>query len=384
MSIPINKSLDDIRTDMFARIDVVQEEYVAKGWLPAKLNLNKGVFRGLIELWCWGLYQLYLFLAVVLAMAFPLQSEDDWLDLHLEQVACTKKPATKTRGSVVFTRIEAGGNVPIPAGRIVRTLPDGLGKVYRFVTTEAAVLLSGALEVTVPAEAEEYGQAANVTAGQIAEIVTTIPGVDGVENRADWLTSEGADKETTEAAHERYRLAWMGNNGLTKYAYMSWALEIAGAIAVKVLDQHPRGQGTLDVVIKSTAGVPTQTLINAVTANIDGKEAINDDWLVKGPTPTNIDIVANLVLISGDPAAILAEAESRLRALFEGPSQVAGVAPLQIGEDVTMDRLIATVMAVEGVKEIGWTSPAASVVIPEDGLAVLQSLALTNSWAGEA
>ena len=384
MSIPINKSLDDIRTDMFVRIDAVQDEYAAKGWLSARLNLNKGVVRGLIELWCWGLYQLYQFLAFVLQMAFPLLSEDDWLDLHAGQVVLARKTATKATGLIVLTRTETAGNVPIPAGRIVRTLPDGQGKVYRFVTTAAAVLPAGALEVTVPVEAEEYGQASNVTAGQIVEIVTTIPGVDGVENRADWLVSEGADVETDKALRERYRLAWQGNNGLTKYAYMSWALEIAGVIAARVLDQHPRGQGTLDVVIKSSAGVPTQTLIDAVTLNIAGKEAINDDWLVKGPTPTSIDIVAELVLTSGDPVAILAEAEGRLRALFEDPSQVDGVAPLQIGEDVTKDRLVATVMAVGGVKEIVWTSPAASVVIPEDGLAILQSLVLSSSWAGEA
>jgi uncharacterized phage protein gp47/JayE len=384
MSIPINKSLDDIRTDMFARIDAVQDEYAAKGWLPARLNLNKGVVRGLIELWCWGLYQLYQFLLFVLQMAFPLLSENDWLDLHADQVVLDRKPSTKASGVVVFTRAETAGNVPVPAGRVVRTLPDGQGNVYRFVTTEAAVLPAGALEVLVPVEAEEYGRGSNVTAGQIVEIATTIPGVDGVENRADWLVSEGADAETDKALQERYRLAWQGNNGLTKYAYMAWAFEVAGVIAVTVLDQHPRGQGTLDVVIKSTAGVPTQTLIDAVTANIDGKAAINDDWLVKGPTPTNIAIAANLVLTSGDPASILAEAESRLRALFEDPSQVDGVAPLQISEDVTMDRLVAAVMAVGGVKEIVWTSPVASVVIPDDGLAVLQSLSLTSSWAVEA
>lgn len=384
MSIPINKTLDEIRTEMFARIDTVQDEYAAQGWLPVRLNLNKGVFRGLIELWCWGLHQLYLFLAYILTMAFPLLSEEAWLELHAGQVELVKKAATKASGSVVFTRVVTTGNVPIPAGRIVRTKPDAQGKVYRFVTAAASVLLDGTAEVTVPVVAEDYGQAANVTVGQITEIVTTIPGVDGVENRVGWLSSEGSDTETDKALRERYRLAWQGNNGLTKYAYKSWALEIAGVIAVEVLDQHPRGQGTLDVVIKSTAGVPTQILIDAVTANIEGKEAINDDWLVKGPTPAGVDIAGELVLLSGDPTVIVAEAESRLRALFEDPSQVEGIEPLQIGEDVPLDRLVATVMAVGGVKNIVWASPLADVVIPEDGLAVLQSLALTWSWAAEA
>jgi len=150
MSIPINKTLDEIRTEMFARIETIQDEYAAKGWLPVRLNLNKGVFRGLIELWCWGLHQLYLFLAYILTMAFPLLSEEAWLELHAGQVELTKKAATKASGTVVFTRVGTTGNVPIPAGRIVRTQPDALGKVYRFVTTAASVLLDGTTPKSSP------------------------------------------------------------------------------------------------------------------------------------------------------------------------------------------------------------------------------------------
>lgn len=384
MSIPINKTLDEIRTEMFARINEVQAEYSSRGWLPRVLNLNKGVFRGMMELWCWGLHQTYRFLVFVLKMAFPMLSEKDWLDLHANQVSLDRKPATKARGTVFFYREDDEGNVPLPAGRIVRTRADARGVVYRFVTTEAAVLQDGETEVEVAVEAEEYGQASNVTVGQIAEIVTVVPGVDGVENRAEWLLSEGANTETDQALRARYRLAWQGNNGLTKYAYKSWALEVPGVITVKVVDQHPRGQGTLDVVIKGTAGVPTESLIQAVEANIAGKEAINDDYLVKGPEAENIEIEAELVLISGNPEDIVAEAEARLRALFEDPNQVEGIEPLQIGEDVTLGRLIATVMAIPGVKETVWTAPAASAPVAADGLAVLESLNLTWSWAEEA
>ncbi len=386
----IARPLAEIRQDLYDRLAVKQEEYAISGWLPTRLNLNKGVVRGLLELWGWGLYQLYQFLLLVLNQAFPDTATGAWLDLHCSAVGVTRKGQTKASGAVVFVRDAAAGNVPIPAGRIVKTLPDGAGRVYRFVTTADAVLPAGATEVTVPAEAEDYGQGANVTAGQISEVATTIDGIDGVENRADWLTSEGADAEGDESLRGRYTLAWKQLNGCTKHAYEAWALEVAGTVSAKILDQHPRGQGTVDVVIRGTAGLPTQTLIDAVTANIlgtgndDEKIPINDDVLVKGPTPVYVAIIAELELTSGVPAEVLAAAEARERALFDSTAPVAGITPMEIGQDAPIDLLKWPMMGVSGVKRITFTSPAGDTEVPADGLAVLQSIELSYTMASEA
>lgn len=389
MSTPVNKTLDEVRGDLYARIAEVQAEYAAKGWLPAYLNLNKGVVRGLIELWAWGLYQLYAYLALVLEQAFPDTAGTAWLDRHADQLELPRRPATKARGVVIFSRSGTAGNVRIPAGRIVRTVPDALGQVYRFVTTADVVLPAGQTEVAAPVEAEEYGRAANATPGLIREFSTHVPGVEAVTNRADWLTSEGADEETDEALRARYRLAWLANNGVTKYAYAAWALEVPGVVSVSILDQHPRGQGTVDVVIKGAAGLPTQALLDRVAAAIQGDETtprapINDDWRVLAPTPVPVSIEAAIEYVSGAPALILAQAETRLRALFEDPTRIAGVTPLQIGEDLPLDRLVATVMAVPGVKRLRIASPAADVAVPASGLAVLTGLALAPVLASEA
>lgn len=379
MSIPVSKTLEEVRTDLFAKIGSVQQE----GWLPQYLNLNRGPVRGMIELWAWGLYQLYQFLALILGQAFPLTATGSWLDLHCHQVNVTRKTATKAKGTVYFTRAGTSGNVPISAGKIVKTKPDGQGNVYRFVTLEDVVLQDGGTEVVAPVEAEEYGQRANVTAGHICEISTTIPGIDAVENRSDWLEREGADEESDNGLRERYVLAWKDVNGATKYAYESWARSVVGVIGVKIADQHPRGQGTVDVILKGAAGIPTQDLIDAVDAVVQDKRPINDDVLVKGPTAVNVTISAELELTHGTAADILAEAENRLNALFLDPSLVADVSPLQIGQDVTMDMLVCIIMAVDGVKKINWTSPVADVQVDDDELAVLESITLTSVWASE-
>lgn len=378
----VSKSLDDIRQSMFDRLTAKQQEYAAAGWLPIQLNLNKGIVRGLIELWCWGLWQLYQFLAVILAQAFPDTATGLWLDLHCQQVGITRKPATKAAGTIHFTRIAAAGNVPIPAGRVVRTKPDGNGLVYRFITRAAAILPDGAFEVAVMVNAEEYGSGANATPGQISEISTVIPGVDGVENRLDWLSAEGNDAEGDSSLRARYVLAWQALSGCTKYAYQSWALSVTGVTVATILDQHPRGQGTVDVVLQGTAGIPTLGLVNAVNAVIQAKRPINDDALVKAPLPVPVTMTAELVIAAGDPAAILAEAENRLRALFGGAG-MAGITPFQVGQDATLDRLKQPLM-LAGVKRINPLSPVADVAIAADELAVLESVTLTYVWAGEA
>ncbi len=63
-------------------------------------------------------------------------------------------------GNVRFLRAAQGNleaNVTIPAGRIVRTMPDGAGRVYRYGTQAVAVLPAGADFVDVPVEAEITG-----------------------------------------------------------------------------------------------------------------------------------------------------------------------------------------------------------------------------------
>lgn len=382
----VSKTLNEVRTDVFQRIEDVQDEYQAKGWLPNRLNLNKGIVRGLLEVFCFGLYQLYQLLEQVLRQSFPKQAtDDDWVDLHADQVEVVRKPSTKAQGVVTFSRTGTDGNVRIKAGTVVRTPPDGEGNRHRYATTREAVLPAGATSVSVPVESEKYGAAANATAGQIVELATPVQGVEAVTNAADWLTQEGADAETSPKLSERYTLAWQGSDGTNRSAYRKWALAVPGVVAVEVLDQHPRGQGTVDVVVKGADGVPTDSLLTNVRYALEDNTPINDDWQVKSPVPIGVELVAELELYAGvDPATAMATAESRLRAMFTDPSVVSGVSPLQIGKDLTLDRVTALVMAVAGVKRVNWTAPAADVAVASDGLAVLQNLTLTSVTAGEA
>jgi phage-related baseplate assembly protein len=383
----ISRSIEDIRAGLYARIDAVQTEYAARGWLPRRLNLNKGVVRGLIELFAWGKWQIYTLLQRLMQQGVPHYSAGEWLDLHAQSVGLTRKPATKAKGRVDFYRREsAGGNVVIPAGRIVRTLPDGKGEIYRYVTTEQVVLPVEAASVPVPVEAEEYGSGANAGVGQISELVTPVNGIAEVSNAAEWLTSEGADVEDDAGLIERITLRWLGNNGVTKYAYKSWALSVPGVISVEILDQHPLGQGTVGVVVRGSAVLPTEALLERVREAIRPEAPINDDWYVVPPTPVlaAVNGVLHYVAGAGDPALIAREAELRILALFADKSDYPEITPLAIGQDMPRDLLTAAVMAVPGVKSVDWLAPVADVTVPKDGLARLESLEFTALAEAEA
>ncbi len=382
MSIRLSKDIGDIRAGLFARIEAVQDEYAARGWLPARLNLNKGIARGIIELFAWGLWQLYTFLEVVHRQAIPLEATGEWLDTHAAQVDEKRKPATKARGNVLFLRGDGTGNIRIPAGRIVRTLPDGKGDIYRYVTDELAVLPEDAASVAVPATAEEYGQGANAAVGQICELATPVEGISGVTNTADWLLEEGADAENDASLQRRYVLTWQSKAGVTRAAYEAAALSVPGVVDVYVADQHPRGEGTVDVVVMGTAGMPTEKLLTDVRAALDAAIVINHDLLVRAPEPVNVTVRAVLELLSGDADAIRAEAESWVCSMFSYGDEPA-IPRFSIGRDVVRDRLASGLVSIAGVKRIRWESPAGDVEIPAGGLAVLVALDLQTIWAEE-
>lgn len=383
----LSRSIDEIRAGLYTRIDAVQDAFAARGWLPRRLNLNKGVVRGCVEIFAWGIWQIYNLLEKLLKQLFPQFSEDEWLDLHLESVGLTRKLETKTGGKVCFYRKEsANGNIVIQPGRIVRTEPDGKGDVYRYVTTEQVVIQADQEFVAVPVIAEEYGAGANAGVGQICELVTAVAGVGRVTNAADWLTSEGADKESNASARERIRLRWMANNGVTKYAYKLWALSVPGVISVEILDKHPRGQGTVGVVVRGSAVLPTDALLERVREAIRPEAPINDEWYVIGPDAVPTAVSGRLHYVAGlaDPELLITAAKLRILALFAETSPYPEITPLAIGQDLPLDLLTATIMGIPGVKSVDWLAPSADVLVPKDGMAMLKSVAFSTFVEEEA
>ena len=92
MTIPIDKTSDDIRAEYLAEA----EELQTAGQLPVNVNLNRGLIRSLIELFANGHTLLYEYLKNLLVQAFGHTATGDWLrTLHAPSVGIT--PISKTK-----------------------------------------------------------------------------------------------------------------------------------------------------------------------------------------------------------------------------------------------------------------------------------------------
>lgn len=380
----LSKSLAEIRADLYRRMNEVQDEFISQGYLPQRLNLNKGVARGLIELFAFGLWQLYQVLEKTMQEAVPKNSASKWLDVHCDQVGIHRKQSQKACGNIAFYRADLENkdrNIVISKGRIVKTLADGEGEIYRYVTLENAVIRQGEDFVLIPCESEGYGKKNNAAPNQICELVTSVEGVGKIDNFSDWLTKEASDEENDIQLQRRYALAFSSQAGMTRAAYENAALSVNGVEDVFISDQHPRGEGTLDIVVQGANGIPTENLLEEVRKAVASHIVINDDVLVKSPDPVLVDISMQIELLSGSEAEIKAQAAEYIQKLF---SCDYSVPYFGIGKDVILSRIEAGIINLPGVKRIVWNIPTADVTIQKEQMAKLGSLNIEIVWVTEA
>lgn len=274
------QTVEDIRVSVFGYVGPVQDSLAARGYLPARPNLNKGVVHGLLKVFCWGYWQIYSLLERLFTQATSPSATGTWLDMHAASVDLPRRAATKARGNVRFLRAAQGNseaNVTVPIRRIMHTMPDGAGRIYRYGTQAVTVLPIGMDFTDVPVEAEDYGVAANASVGQIYELVTPVTDISGVASPVGRLVEEGADGETDAQLWERYALQWQASNDCTKYACMTWTLPVPGAASVSIPDHHPCGRGTVDIMVRDADALSTAVLLDRVRVAITPNAPINDD-----------------------------------------------------------------------------------------------------------
>ena len=220
------------------------------------------------------LFALYSKCDWLLRQAFPQTASGEYLDLHAQQRAVTRKPAYRAMGEITFYReTEAINDVSIPAGTICSTSGEN---ARRFITTETAVLQIGALSVTVPAQAESTGEEYNCAANSVTVMVTAPQGVIYATNEKEF--TGGCDVEDDESLRERLKNTYTDiSNGANTAFYRELALrhtDVGDANAVARL----RGRGTVDVAVFSASNTqPSQQLIDEVKQIMDSAREIGTD-----------------------------------------------------------------------------------------------------------
>lgn len=291
-----------------AKIEELQEE----GFVITNFH-SGGVFYTLLMI----VLRLYIEIVElgrsILSNMTVTHSSGPWVDIKIADYAKKRKKAQKTQGSVTLSRLSSWDEaVKIPKGHVFKTERDINGEELRFFAVEAAVLQKGAQTVDVLIEAEGEGSRYNVPQGQITRSLTYISGIEGITNRADWITREGSDTEDDAGAKTRTLRSWseLARRPIED-TYINAAEGVPGVLFAQADCDHPRGQGTVDVIVTGTAGAATEGLLTQVREAVDKIAGPYDDVLVKSSYTINQDID---VAVTVDDTASDEEVGSRVKA----------------------------------------------------------------------
>lgn len=294
-------------------------------------------------------------------------------------VGVARRDPSFATGAVTFARATpAPADIAIPAGTRVSTSD---APAATFETTEPATLRRGSLGVDVPIQAILGGGTGIVPAGTITAINRPILGISTAENRQPTRFAAGA--ELDEALRERARRALAFAGRATTGALKGALTRVAGLREKDILvSEDPAlrpGVVQLDVALPELSEAERDAAITQALAlieetrpvgvrirtNIDAPAAAGAATVTPNPVPDEgaapvalgtvtpdlfmpVDITATVV-----PTALgLGNREREdLRAAADGVVR-AFVAEAGIGEALIYNRLVAQLMALDGVLDV--------------------------------
>lgn len=261
-------------------------------------NFNKGgIFYIIIRIFVLIYIDIKRLARSIINNLFIKHAEGDWLEIKVADVGKKRKEEIKTRGYVTLYRDDYQNALQITKGHMFKTLPDVNGKELKFYVLDTTVIGAGEKSGKVLVEAESPGTGYNVSTGKITISMIHLDGVVSVSNEEGWLYEEGADIEDLEDLRTRAEDAWSElAERTTEEKLINVSKKVSGVLDVRVDAQHPRGQGTTDIIITSTSGEATQELLKKVenaTAYLKGNY---DDFLYKSSTIVNVDIKLTLYI----------------------------------------------------------------------------------------
>ena len=300
-------------------------EHLPEGF-PISNDDPFSVFGTFLELAAQGQTDIRAFVRDLYPQGFDVSATGEWLDLHARDHALARIPARPTRGEVRFYCASAG---TVPPGTVVQTPVGADGSIYRFFVPERTECKPPFTRVPVVAEAA--GGAWNVGPGRITTLVTILDFVERIENDSAWITQAGVDEESDALLRDRILLRWPAlGTGVTYHAYELWARDVQGVVKVSVLDDHPRGQGTVDVLVAPTQGLPEADLVASANDVIQARRPITADVDVRAPRKREQPLDVTVYLSSPDYEGAAAW-ESRVRAVAESLDIAEPLYPSEIG-----------------------------------------------------
>lgn len=246
-------------------------------------NFKKG---GIFYHLCRMLVAIYIELKelarAIVNSCFIKHAEGDWLKIKAADYSKQQKEAKAAKGYVTIYRNEYNNALQVTKGHCFKTEPDAGGKELKFYCCENTVIDAGEPVGRVLVEAEAPGTYYNIAPGRITISMIHLDGMDYVTNEEDWLFEEGAEEEDLEDLRDRCMGSWAELATRTiEEKLRNAAKSVPGVLDARIDAQHPRGQGTVDVIVTGAAGEASPELIRRVGEAIEPLKGNYEDYLVK-------------------------------------------------------------------------------------------------------
>ncbi|MCX8962128.1 baseplate J/gp47 family protein [Erwinia psidii] len=277
----------------------------------------------------------------IVRQIFADTADTEYLEQHCRLRQIFRKAATAATGTATFS---GSAGATADSGLIIKR--DGISRT----TTEAVTIdASGTGAATV--QASDVGTAGNTSA--TSGMLTSVP--DGFESTV--LISDmvgGTDQETDAALLARLleaiRRPAAGGN---KYDYRNWALAVDGVTGAYVWPLR-RGLGTVDVIIVSGDGLPSDETLAAVQAYIDDQRPVTaKNCLVLKPVEMFIDFEIKVWLEGVTLDSVTLQIEETIKTWFSY------LAP---GETAVLTTLGGQISGLTGVWDYRFVTPTANVI----------------------
>lgn len=262
-------------------MEKVQGELEDEGF-PITNFKKGGVFYHLCRMLVTIYIELKELARVIVNSCFIKHAEGDWLKIKAADYSKQQKEAKAAKGYVTIYRNEYNNALQVTNGHCFKTEPDAGGKELKFYCCENTVIDAGEPVGRVLVEAEAPGTYYNIAPGRISISMIHLDGMDYVTNEEDWLFEEGAEEEDLEDLRDRCMSSWAELATRTiEEKLRNAAKSVPGVLDARIDAQHPRGQGTVDVIVTGAAGEASPELIRRVGEAIEPLKGNYEDYLVK-------------------------------------------------------------------------------------------------------
>lgn len=258
-----------------------------------------GIFYTIVMIFIKIYIELITLARTIVSNSTITNATEYWLEVKAKDFSKERKDASYTEGYLTLKREDSTQNITIAKGNIFKTEKDTTGVEYRYISQETTIFEKDSTVCKIYVKAEKQGAAYNLSENMITKSLTHIETVTEITNDEDWISTEGSDEEAVESFRSRVLNSW---SELSTYAiadkYKNIAESVIGVLYAQVDDQHPRGQGTVDIIITGTAGEATENLLNLVSEAVEEVKGPYDNLLIKSSEVVYQDIEVVLEISS--------------------------------------------------------------------------------------